>query len=245
MKKILTTLSFTALAIAQSNAVVLWNAGKIDNAQQWTGSGGGTGPGTGGEDVRFIQEIGGSNALPGNPANTGGEGVGRDIDDDYYFAGIYPGPIGLVATNEANMERAWTGGDPNLRFHFNFPNTVSATDLITISFGVTTGFDQPDAVGWDIAVSMNGVNIFTQDVVNGDQNGDWTSPTFTLGDVGAVVGPGNDNYVTLTGTNAGSSSRWLSLDYAQVDVTPIPEPSSLGFLTVSVAGLALIRRRRR
>ncbi|MFT4549678.1 MAG: hypothetical protein ACI9UA_006031 [Pseudoalteromonas tetraodonis] len=243
MKIILTTLSFSALAIAQSSAVVLWNAGKIDNAQEWSGAGGGTGPGTGAEDVRFVQELG-VNAAPGSATNTGGEGVGRDIDDDYYFAGSYPSPIGIVGANEANMERAWTGGDSDLRFHFNFPNTVTATDLVSITFGITSGFDLPDAIGWDIEVSMNGVSLYTQDVVNGDQGGDWTSPTFTLGDVGGVVGPGNDNYVTLHGTNVGSTSRWLSLDYAQVDVTPVPEPSSLGFIAVAATGLALIRRRR-
>ncbi len=244
MKKILITLSLSSFAIASSGAATIWNAGKIDNAQEWSGAGGGTGPGTGGEEVRFVQENGPTNALPGNPANTGGEGAGRDIDDDYYFAGSYPGPIGIVATNEANMERAWTGNDNDLRFHFNFPNTVSATDLITITFGITNGFDQPDAIGWDIEVGMNGTPIYTQDVVNGDQNGDWTSPGFTLADVGGVVGPGADNYVTLRGTNTGSTSRWLSLDYAQLDATAVPEPSSSGLALLSIAALGFIRRRK-
>ena len=252
----------SAFAIATSQAAVIWNAGKADNLQQWTGAGGGTGPGTGGEEVRFVQEFGGQTALPGSATDTGGEGAGRVIDDDYYFAGEYTTTIGnayvgvgIVASNEANMERAFThtapgtGGDRNLRYHFNFPASTVATDIISLNWGITGMEGIAGADGWDVEVKVNGVSIYTQGVSN-VANQDFNSPTFDLSTIGATAGSGFDNYVEITGTSRNPAapgtggSRWLSIDYVEMDVSPIPEPSSTGLTLLSIAGLGFIRRRK-
>jgi hypothetical protein len=43
------------------------------------------------------------------------------LDDDYYLAGTYAAPIGVLAGPEpvSNLERAVTTSDPNDRIHFN------------------------------------------------------------------------------------------------------------------------------
>ena len=82
----------------------------------------------GGPDVDFIQERD-TNPPPGNPANTGGSGASRDVDDYYYFAGTYPAAptgVGTVATDEIAMERAFAGTDNDLRIHFNLVKLVPA-----------------------------------------------------------------------------------------------------------------------
>lgn len=268
-KTLSTTLALGGVLVAQSGAAIIWNAGRVDNAQQFTGSPTNQGPGGGGEDARFIQEANGVTPLPGSPSNTGGEGAGRDIDDDYYFAGVYSTltdggsyvPVGTVLNNEENMERAFThpnatGGDRNLRYHFNFPSTVSITDLITVNFGITGMEDNNGttliADGWDVEVKINGVSLYTAAVGNVN-NSDWVSPSVTLGDINGTAGPGFDNYVEITGTSRnpadGNSvpggSRWLSIDYVEMDVSPIPEPSPLGFLAITAAGIAILARRRK
>lgn len=257
MKTLLNILSITSLAVAQGHAAIIWNAGGVDNAQQYTWTN--LGPGGGGANVRFTQENNGPTPLPGNPANLGGANGDplRDIDDDYYFAGVYnttvgnayPG-VGIVGNNEESMERAWTVGDPNLRFHFNFPGTVTASDLLRIDFGITGMESIANAQGWDVTVKLNGVTIYTQPVAN-VANADFMSPTFNLATVNGMVGSGFDNYVELTGTSrnpaapGSGGSRWLSLDYVQMDVSPVPEPTSFGFLALAAGGLLLVRRRRK
>ncbi len=39
--------------------------------------------------VSGVQENGPTNTLPGNPANAGGAGATRSVDNDYYFEGVY------------------------------------------------------------------------------------------------------------------------------------------------------------
>ncbi len=105
-----------------------------------------------------------------------------------------------------------------------------------------------NASPWSIDAKVNGNSIFTQDVTIADVNGDWTSPSFTLADIGnPAVGAGSDNYIELSGAATAGDSRWLSLDYVQLDNNvAVPEPS-IGLL-VFFGGLALlpvIRRRRK
>jgi hypothetical protein len=61
--------------------------------------------------AEFVQEAG-SNPLPGSPII---------LDDDYYFLGAYPDPIGTLYSSEnpaTNFERAVTGGSTTTRVHF-------------------------------------------------------------------------------------------------------------------------------
>jgi len=48
----------------------------------------------------------------------------------------------------------------------------------------------------------------------------------------------------LTATRTAGAGNWVSLDYAEMDVSPIPEPSSTGLALLSIAGLGFIRRRK-
>lgn len=248
------TLSLLTLGIAQSGAAVIWNAGRADDAQQYNFAN--PGPGTGGEDVKNIREFGGNTALPGSAVNVGsadGDAV-RDIDDDYYFAGNYVTTVGnaytgvgIVAANEQAMERAWTGGDTDLRFHFNMPAATGASDELRIRFGVTNGFHNPDAgaTTWNITVAMNGVTQLVQEVSVATINGDWETPAFTIADVGGapILASDFDNYVTLSATRTAGTGNWVSLDYAEFDITPVPEPSSTLYL-LGLTGLGFTYRRR-
>ncbi|MEZ5303586.1 MAG: hypothetical protein R3F11_23530 [Verrucomicrobiales bacterium] len=200
--------------------------------------------------------------MPGNPANTGGTGGGRDIDDDYYFAGVYStvldgsgySPVGPVAANEENVERAHTGSDPELRFHFNLPTAIGPDLGMRVQFDYytmdTNGLAASDpSLFWDVEVLFNGVSVGTFDVsrtyIDGVLNpglSELITAPFTLSDVGAVTGPGNDNYVTLRATNVGSNSRWMSLDYVSLT---IPEPSRAVFLLMGALSAACFIRRRR
>ena len=254
MKKETLTLGLLTLGIASSGAAVVWNAGRADDAQQYNFTN--AGPGGGGENVRNIREFGGNTALPGSPTNAGsadGDAV-RDIDDDYYFAGNYVTTVGnaytgvgIVAANEDVMERAWTGADTDLRFHFNMPAATGATDELRIRFGVTNGFHNPDAgaTTWNITVSMNGVAQLVQEVSVATINGDFETPAFTIADVGgaAILAGDYDNYVTLNATRTAGTGNWVSLDYAEFDITPVPEPSFSLYL-LGLAGLGFCYRRR-
>ena len=98
-------LFFHQAAIAQ-NYVSVWQLGTPNNSQ-----------------AEFAQEDGNTNSAPGSATAK---------DDDYYFAGDYPEPIGLLAQDEplANMERANLVVDTTNRIHFNLDSSVSnATDF--------------------------------------------------------------------------------------------------------------------
>ena len=113
---------------------------------------------------------------------------------------------------------------------------------------MTNGFHNPDAgaTSWNINVAMNGVSLSDHTVTVNDGNGDWVTPAFSVADVGgeAILGSDFDNYVTLTATRTTGTGNWVSLDYAEMDVSPIPEPSSTGLALLSIAGLGFIRRRK-
>ena len=126
-----------------ASAAVIWNIGADDQTQDGNGDATLGDPATlNGVDfnVSGVQEKG-QDALPGNPANTGGSGGTRDIDDDYYFAGAYTtaagdggyDPVGVVLENESYYDRALTNGDPNMRWHFNIPETVTPDDNFTFT----------------------------------------------------------------------------------------------------------------
>ena len=256
MNKTLTAISLSAMALASTNGAIIWNAGKADNAQQYNFGNRASNPGGGGVNAEQVQEnTAFDTGLPGNPANIGGEGFGRDVDDDYYFAGNYVTTVGnaytgvgLVAANEAVMERAWTGADNTMRFHFNLAGAATVSDQLQVGFGVTNGFHNPDdgATSWNINIAMNGVSLSDHTVTFADGNGDWVTPAFSVDDVGgaAILGSDFDNYVTLTATRTAGGGNWVSLDYAEMDVSPIPEPSSTGLALLSIAGLGFIRRRK-
>lgn len=244
-----------------ANAAVLWNIGADDGIQDGDGN-----PVQGLNDpasfdgvafnVSGVQENG-IQSLPGNPANTGGASgdPARDVDDDYYFAGVYTTvvdggsytPVGIVGSHEQYYDRAITNGDPNMRWHFNVPATVGASDLFTftIDFYNLDDAGSPDPSSYDLTFWVDGVQIGGMQSHTDADLAAAQSWTFGLSDLGGAAeqGPGFDHYVEIRSTPTGTS-RWASLDYAQLEVNPIPEPSTSGLALLSLAGLGFFRRRK-
>ncbi|MDB4754243.1 choice-of-anchor D domain-containing protein [Akkermansiaceae bacterium] len=181
--------------------------------------------------VSGVQENG-TQDLPGNPANIGGPSGGeRDIDDDFYFAGVYNTvvdggdytPVGIVAANERYYDRALTTGDPNMRWHFNVPDTVGPNDAFTFTIDYYSLDDDnaPEVSGFDLTFFVDGQQIGDMQPHTDDNLAAAQSWDFTLDDLGGVaeLGPGFDHYVEVKGQSTGSA-RWANLDYAKLDITP-------------------------
>ena len=201
-----------------------WDVGKDDNAQP-AGLGGGA-------NATFVQEAG-TNELPGNPASPE---VNGQADDDYYFNGEYTKviasngdyvPVGTLLVNEGAAERAFAGSDNTKRYHFNLPATLKPTDQLMVTYDMasldTTLADPPPQYG--VEVYFNSVLVQPEIVIQAPQlDVDYTTPPFTLASVGAEVGPGWDNIVTLKGINynADGGGNWMGIDYVQLNPVPTP-----------------------
>src|SRR5262245_59135524 len=83
----------------------------------------------GGPNASFVQENGVISPLPGVPDSPE---IDQQADNDYYFAGVYSTtiqsvidlygdytPLDVVVADEEAAERAFAGGDLDLRYHFN------------------------------------------------------------------------------------------------------------------------------
>jgi hypothetical protein len=209
----------------------LWYVGTDDNTQDGNGDASLNDPAFfNGVDFfsSGVQESG-EDILPGNPANTGGTGNARDIDDDFYFAGSYNTvvdggdytPVGIVATNERYYDRALTGGDPNMRWHFNLPDTVGRNDnfTFTIDFYSLDDDGAAEESGYDLTFFVDGEQIGEMQPHSETDLDAAQSWNFTLDELGgaAEVGPGFDHYVEVRSQGTGNS-RWASLDYAKLNI---------------------------
>ena len=230
--------AFIGLLAIPANAAVLWNIGIDDETQDGNGD-----PTSGLNDLATLNGVdfnvsgvqeNGLQDLPGSPANTGGPNGGdRDVDDDFYFAGVYTTaagdgvyvPVGVVSENESYYDRALTGGDPNMRWHFNVPETVTAEDhfTFTIDFYNLSESNAADVSSYELTFWVDGKQIGEMqphlDVDLATAQG-WD---FDLDDLGGAeeVGPGFDHYVEVRSTPTGSA-RWTSLDYVQLEVSSDP-----------------------
>ncbi|HAB15751.1 MAG TPA: hypothetical protein DCE44_04795, partial [Verrucomicrobiales bacterium] len=212
-----------------SYAQLLWTVGVDDNG--WPASP----DGSGGPNTSFVQENGVINPLPGSPTSiTAPQGA----DNDYYFAGVFSTviagngeyePVGVVSVDEEAAERAFAGGDNDLRYHFNLPDTLKATDRLSITFDIFNLHDgQPDT-RYGIEVYFNGVLVQPEILIRGPQlDRDFITPQFTLESVNAEVGPGIDNIVSLRGINYNNDGggNWMGIDYVQLnqETEVIPAP---------------------
>lgn len=215
-------------------AVFPFGVGKDDNGHP-PGNGGGT-------NATFVQENGTINPLPGVPNSPE---VNRQADNDYYFAGLYTNtiasvvasygpytPVGLVSTNEEAAERAFAGGDNDLRYHFNLPNTLGPADKVSVTFD-PLDLDDPSTVNTDprygVEVYFNGVLVQPQVIIRAAQLGQpVTTLPFTLGSVNAGFGSGHDNIISLKGISysAQGGGEWMGIDYVQLNLSTntVPAP---------------------
>jgi hypothetical protein len=199
-----------------------WSVGMDDNG--WP-SGDGGGPFT-----SFVQE-GGINELPGNPANPELDG---QADDDYYFAGEYTQviaangdytPVGTVLVNEEAAERAFSGSDNTLRYHFNLPATLKPTDQLLVTFDANNLDESGGNPMYGVEIYFNEVLIQPEIVITPQNlDVDFITAPFTLSSVNAGIGPGFDNIITLRGLSysADGGGAWMGVDYVNLD--PMPQP---------------------
>ena len=180
---------------------------------------GGTG---GGAETNFVIE-GGTNELPGDPANMDGQ-----ADDDYYFAGVYNTvldggdyePVGTVAENEEFTERAWAGEDNFKRYHFNIPNHIGATIPLWVSWDATIFDSSAEDPRRGVEVYFNGNLIAEETLISPAQLSKINkTPTFLLADVNGEIGEGFDNYVELRGipyVDTGGGN-WMGIDHVSLN----------------------------
>lgn len=157
-------------------------------------------------------------------------------------------PIGNVAADETAWERAFAGGDLDMRVHFTLPNTFGVNDLATISFDVVNIHDVGAGTRFGVQVWMNNVMVRAEELIEmADINVTYTTAPFSLGSVNAGLDGTTDNIVSLRGISYNGQSpdggNWMGIDYVSMDITPVPEPGS-AILVAGLIGAGLIRRRR-
>ena len=149
-------------------------------------------------------------------------------DDDFYFWGVYPDPIGTVTDHEAtsNFDRAHTPGDTFNRIHFNLDADSAAADTelrLTVAF-CCYGAGEGGPSEHDMVMRFNGNEFFSQAAMDADTV---VEQVVTAGDVSAVVGA-NTIEIERTG---GSESAWIQYDYLRLEASagaPVARPSGDG-----------------
>src|SRR5205807_9448570 len=172
-----------------------------------------------GASATFVQENGVLNDLPGSAFI---HELNQQADNDYSFSGVYTHPIasviteygdympvGLVPRNEEAAERAFAGADSEQRYHFNLPDTLKPTNVLSVTFDALSLEDPSDVITdprYGVEVYVNGVLVQSQVLIRTNQLGvAYTTPQFTLASVNAQVGLGPDNIVTLRGIDRKST----------------------------------------
>lgn len=196
-----------------------------------------------GTNSDFSQEISGTGAAPGSATA---------LDDDYYFAGDYPGPIGTVAVNEpfANFERALVITDFSNRIHFNLaPDLAEPGTEFRLLIDFVSNDNGDEGIHKPIAenpvpfmVYFNGVEVFTGTVTKTAEF--FATPVFTIGTgVNPIPAVTGDNVVTVArATDTGV--RWIQFDYIRLETTSVPEPVTAASLAAGAMLLGFTRRRR-
>jgi hypothetical protein len=182
--------------------------------------------------IEFVQETG-VNDPPGNPDSPVAD---AQADDDFYFAGTYPDPIGTV-DDEVAFERAFAGIDNNLRIHFNLPADLPADQRFRFTF-------EPFNLDGNGAEPRYGVEVLFNDtvilpeilVVEADLGNPVTTAEFSTADVGAMAGPGGDNVITLRGINmnAEGGGNWMGINHHHLETAAVPEPACITLLVCGV-----------
>ena len=211
----------------------LWEAGVPGGPWRDNGSG-----------VEFVQETG-TNPPPGDPMSPP---ENQQADDDYYFAGTYPDPIGTVP-QEVAFERAFAGTDNDLRIHFNLPDNLDPANTFRFTFEPfnlhTDGQADPR---YGVQIFFNDVEIYQETVFRPEDLGTAvTTAEFSASDVGAIAGAGGDNVIALRGINfnAEGGGNWMGINYHGLEMNPIPEPSSFTLILSALILTPLLALRRK
>ena len=218
--------------------MIPWTVGLADNNWPCAAATPCTG---GGATANFVQESAAVSPLPGSPTSPSTD---RQADNDYYFGGLYTTtipsvvtaygaytPVGLVAANEEAVERAFSGGGTEERYHFNLPNTLPPNQLVSISFAALN-LDETDPVNahYGVEVYFNGVKVQTEIAIRPPQlRQTFSTVPFTLGSVNAGMGSGFDNIITLKGIPyaADGGGNWMGIDYISMDLATNTIPPSV------------------
>lgn len=188
------TTTYTLVAVkgdwtAQSTATVrvdpfevLWRLGVDDDDQ--------------GE---FSAERGSPNDPPGSA---------EDQDDDYYFAGEYGAPIGLITEDEPllNFDRALVDSDPRNRIHFMLDEEQASMDNL---FKLTLDWIFPEGLPIGFRVSWNGNAVFDGVVSEAPQ-----IFSFTFDGAAAGVVPG-ENVLSIEREIGGG---WIQFDHLLAEI---------------------------
>ena len=176
------------VARAQQVSQLIWQLGNEDGGQS-----------------EFSQEQS-SNDPPGDPAAQ---------DDDFYFAGTYPDPIGVVSQTEPwkNYDRALTPGDPRNRIHFNLDkNTANATNDLKVTVALCClGAVDGTPGAHDVVMRFNGHDFFS---TNGLSENLRVEETVKASAVEAVVG---ENILEIERTG-GSDGSWVQFDFLRLEI---------------------------
>ena len=182
-----------------------------------------------GSGVEFVQEAG-VNDPPGNPDSPV---ENQQADDDFYFAGTYPDPIGTV-DDEVAFERAFAGTDNNLRIHFNLPADLPGDQRFRFTFE-PNNLDQRDVNAdprYGVEVLFNDTVILPETTIEpADLGIPVVTAEFSAADVGAMAGA-SDNVITLRGINmnADGGGNWMGIQHHHLETAAVPEPACLSLL---------------
>ena len=145
-----------------------------------------------------------------NPA----PGSATVIDDDYYFAGTYPAPIGTVAADESsgNVERALTPSNVRSRIHFPLTGAQASSSS---RFRVTVdlfagGAGVPGFGSHDIAIRFNGVLVATRPAIT------WNN-TIVFSVAASAVSAVNGGNVIQIERTGGTGSSYIQYDYLKLE----------------------------
>ncbi|QNN21618.1 PEP-CTERM sorting domain-containing protein [Planctomycetales bacterium ZRK34] len=160
---------------------------------------------------------------------SGGWQVGIDNGSNSDFAPESSAPDDFYVTNPDtvnDMERAMTAGDPTINLHFELSDVMAGYYYKYITEVISQNGQHP------IEVYVNGQLVTTLPAA-----GDNT--TFEVGIYAYMLNAG-DNVITLQWAD-GTASGWSQFDYHRLELLAIPEPATLGMLSVGL--LAMMRRR--
>ncbi|MES2737306.1 MAG: DUF1800 family protein [Verrucomicrobiota bacterium] len=149
----------------------------------------------------------GSNAAPGSATA---------LDNDFYFAGTYPAPIGTVASSEpwTNLERSLSPDNPLTRFHFNL-GANQATPTLRLRFvfhHVWGGWTEPGYGAHELEVRLNGTVLKTEMVT--------ASGTVVVEvDAGSFTPVVGENILQVARIG-GAADGWVQFDALRLEIHP-------------------------